>query len=314
MKDFIEQILQSADLPKNPSSLYEPVEYALSGGGKRLRPLILLETVKGLGGVAESCYNQCTAIEMFHNFTLLHDDVMDKSDMRRGRPSVAAKWNENTAILSGDAMLTLATQLMMKCSDRHLRLLLDLFNNTALRVYEGQSFDMEFESRTNVTITEYLEMIRLKTSELIACALMAGAILCDASPKVIGLLRTYGLKLGEAFQLRDDFLDTFGDSATFGKKIGGDILNNKKTYLSILALERDKSGIIKDAFDNKLHGDKKIEKVTEIYRELALDKEICDEINKNARMAIGVLEEVPFNREAINFFTELAQKLALRQN
>lgn len=221
---------------RRPAGLYEPVSYVLSLGGKRIRPVLMMMAYDLYKEDVESIFNQATGIEVYHNYTLLHDDLMDQADRRRGKPTVHKVWNENTAILSGDAMLVLAYQFMAEgCPAGLLKPVMDLFSLTALEICEGQQFDMEFETRDDVTEEEYLEMIRLKTSVLLAAALKLGAMLGGASEEDAARLYDFGVNLGVAFQLKDDLLDVYGDVKVFGKNIGGDILCNKKTYLLIQA-------------------------------------------------------------------------------
>jgi geranylgeranyl diphosphate synthase, type II len=229
---------QTQTCTQTPQSLYAPINYILSIGGKQLRPALVLAAYELWHEDTTAALTAAHAIEVFHNFTLMHDDIMDAADVRRGQPTAHIKYNVNTAILSGDAMLILAYQYLAKaCASQpqHLSLGLDLFSQTAIEVCEGQQYDVDFETRTDVTIPEYIRMIELKTSVLLACALRLGAIIADASAADAAHLYEFGRNLGIAFQLQDDILDTFGDAATFGKRIGGDILNNKKTYLVLRA-------------------------------------------------------------------------------
>lgn len=217
--------------------LYTPIEYTLAGGGKRIRPVLVLLACAACGGDPREALDAAVGVEVFHNFTLLHDDVMDKSDTRRGRPTVHKQWDENVAILSGDAMLTLATQLVSHVPDGALREVIVTFNDMAMRIYEGQALDMDFENRSEVSLEEYIDMIRRKTSALLSGALRIGALIAGASRETAEALAEYGDRLGLAFQIRDDYLDVYGDPATFGKPVGGDIANNKKTFLLISAME-----------------------------------------------------------------------------
>lgn len=237
LQEMYQGWLEALALNRNPQSLYEPVKYVLSMGGKRLRPVLMLLAYNLFKDDVERVKPQALGIEIYHNFTLLHDDLMDKADVRRGHPTVHKRWNDNTAILSGDAMTVLAYQQIEQCDERHLRKVINLFNQTAIEICEGQQYDMDFESRLDVTEAEYMEMIRLKTSVLLAASLKIGAILADASEKDADLLYVFGICLGLAFQLKDDLLDVYGDPKVFGKKNGGDILCNKKTFLLIKALE-----------------------------------------------------------------------------
>lgn len=221
----------------NPANLYEPVDYSLEMGGKRLRPLLLLLSSNMFSDSVSNALPAAVAIEMFHNFTLLHDDIMDKAEVRRNRPTVHKKFSENSAILSGDVMAFLSYRYLLESKSDNLQKILDLFTKTAIEVCEGQQLDMEFENRLQVAENEYIEMIRLKTAVLLACALKAGALAANAQIDVANQLYEFGINLGLAFQLQDDLLDSFGKQESFGKKIGGDILANKKTFLSIKALE-----------------------------------------------------------------------------
>lgn len=230
--------LAAMPLDRKPEGLYVPVKYVLSLGGKRIRPVLMLMAYELFRDDVETILPAALGIETYHNYTLLHDDVMDKADMRRGKPTVHRVWNENTAILSGDAMLVLAYRLMSQTKNEHLRPVLDLFTETALEIGEGQQYDMDFEKRMDVKEEEYIEMIRLKTSVLLACALKLGAIQADAPAADAELLYHFGENLGLAFQLQDDLLDVYGDPATFGKNIGGDILEGKKTFMLINAFQR----------------------------------------------------------------------------
>lgn len=220
-----------------PQGLYDPVAYVLSMGGKRIRPVLMQAACNLYKEEVDTVLDAAAGIEMYHNYTLLHDDLMDRADMRRGKKTVHKVWNDNTAILSGDAMLVLAYRQMEKCPDAHLREVLELFSQTALEICEGQQLDMEFEQRKDVCEAEYLEMIRLKTSVLLAASLKIGALLGGSPTEDAQRLYDFGISLGLAFQLKDDLLDVYGDAAVFGKNIGGDILCNKKTYLLIKAFE-----------------------------------------------------------------------------
>lgn len=279
--------------------------------------MLLLATCEALGREPEKAINQAVGIEMFHNFTLLHDDVMDKAEVRRGRPTVHRRWNESVAILSGDAMLTMATQLVVKCTDIYtadcMAEILDLFNTTAMEVYAGQQLDMEFESRRDVTVEEYIEMIRLKTSVLLACACKMGALMAGASAAEADAMYRYGELLGLAFQLQDDNLDTYGDPALFGKEIGGDIINEKKTWLWINAVNREPRRLQR-VLDQKLTDYLKIREVRKIYDDLGLKEESQALIERYANEAVEALTGVEMTPEARDFFTSLALKSAARSH
>ena len=318
MKEYNEYLhivtdaISNLRLPGQPSGLYDPIRYTLNCGGKRLRPVLALAACEAFGKEAMTAIHQAIAIEMFHNFTLLHDDVMDKAEVRRGRPTVHVKWNEETAILSGDAMLTTANMLLaVKCGER-LPQALELFNGTAMNIYEGQQYDMDFESRTDVTVEEYMEMIRLKTSVLLGCACGMGALMADAPFETQVRFFDFGVNLGLAFQLQDDYLDTYGDPETFGKSIGGDILNDKKTWLLIMAMNEDKSGRIKSMLGTTDDPESKIKAVRSIYDELDLPQRIHELISAYIDTAIKCLDHLELAPEARSFFMDLALKSATR--
>lgn len=235
-KEFLEY-LRSKDWVREPKNLYEPIDYILQLSGKRIRPILTLMACDVFSGRYQTALPAALAVEVFHNFTLVHDDIMDDAPLRRGQKTVHEKWNINTGILSGDAMLILAYQLFENYDPPVFQKLAKLFSQTALEVCDGQQLDIDFETRNDVTIEQYLYMIRLKTSVLVAASLKMGAIVAEASESDANLLYDYGLNLGLAFQLQDDYLDTFGDPKTFGKQVGGDIIENKKTYLYLKALE-----------------------------------------------------------------------------
>lgn len=272
---------RSEELKKmNPIKLYRPVDYSLEMGGKRLRPALLLMAYNMFSDSVQDAVPAAIAIEVFHNFTLLHDDIMDKADVRRNRPTVHKKFSENSAILSGDVMAFLSYRFLSECKSENLHEVFDIFTKTAIEVCEGQQFDMEFETRMDVREAEYLEMIRLKTAVLLACSLKIGALLANASKEVAEQLYQFGINLGIAFQLQDDLLDSFGNQQFFGKKIGGDILANKKTFLSINALQ-NASDSGKQELQNWFRvtdydSDEKITAVMKIYNQLNI-KELTEQ-------------------------------------
>lgn len=318
MKEYSEylQIIKDAisnlRLPEQPSGLYDPIRYTLDCGGKRLRPVLTLAACEAMGKEPMTAIHQAIAIEMFHNFTLLHDDVMDKADVRRGRPTVHVKWNEETAILSGDAMLTTSTMLLAVKAGEHLAQALELFNGTAMNIYEGQQYDMDFESRNDVTVEEYMEMIRLKTSVLLGCACAMGALMADAPFETQVRFFDYGVNLGLAFQLQDDYLDTYGNPETFGKAIGGDILNDKKTWLLIMAMDEDATGTVRSLLGNNSNPEEKISKVRAVYDALNLPERIHELISAYIDTAIKNLDNIELSPEARVFFMDLALKSATR--
>ena len=313
LTEFIEQGLERLPYPSEPANLYEPIKYTMCSGGKRLRPVLLLATMMAYDKYVGKGLSHALGLEMFHNFTLLHDDVMDNADVRRGRPTVHRRWDANTAILSGDAMLTMATRLMGDCDDCHLRAVMEVFNRTAMQIYEGQQYDMDFESRNDVSVDEYINMIRLKTSVLLGCACYIGAVLSDAGDYDAEQMYEYGMQLGIAFQLRDDYLDTYGDPAVFGKAIGGDILNDKKTWLLINALTEDKSGVIENAIGGTIEGEAKIDAVRGVYDALGLPARINSLIEEYEHKALEALGRTSMSESGREFFEELAHEMTGRQ-
>ncbi len=235
--NHVEKALCSIQLPDYPTNLYEPIQYTLSLKAKRMRPMLILFALDMFKKPLELGYNAVCGIELFHNFTLIHDDIMDNAPTRRSMPTVHAKWNTNTAILSGDATFVLAHEFISDTNSPNLKAILKNFHKTALEVCEGQMLDMQFETRNNVTIPEYINMIRLKTSVLLGCSLYIGALLAETSKENAQKLYDFGVKLGIAFQLQDDYLDVYADSNKFGKQVGGDIIANKKTWLMLKAIE-----------------------------------------------------------------------------
>lgn len=310
---IIEQKLKSLNYPSAPAGLYEPIAYTLDGGGKRLRPVLTLAACEAFGGEASTAVNQAAAVEMFHNFTLLHDDVMDGADMRRGRPTVHLKWDDRTAILSGDAMLTLAGILVRRdCQPDKAVAASDLLDRTAMEVYEGQQYDMDFERRSDVTVREYLEMIRLKTSVLLGCACRMGALMADASQQDADAMYDYGVLLGLAFQLQDDWLDTYGDPIVFGKEIGGDIINDKKTWLLITALQEDAGGALLKEMSTPSAPAEKIRRVKEVYDRLDLSRRCHELVDHYVDRAVAALGNVDITPAARDFFTIIAEKSRTR--
>ena len=270
--------------PVQPVGLYEPIRYVLSMGGKRIRPVFLLLSYGMYRDDLDRVMNAALGLETYHNYTLLHDDLMDRADMRRGMPTVHKKWNNNTAILSGDSMLVMAANLILSVDSPAFREIMQLFIQTALLIGEGQQYDMNFELRTDVTENEYIEMIRLKTSVLVACAVKMGAMLGGATTEDMDALYVFGEKVGLAFQLQDDYLDVYGNAEIFGKRIGGDIICNKKTFLLISAYHNANETQQKDLMDwlsrEQFDEIEKIRAVTSIYNQLGIDKLCMKRINK----------------------------------
>ena len=302
--------------PMQPERLYHPVYYTMSLGGKRLRPVLMLMACEAVGGKAGDALMPAVGLELFHNFTLLHDDLMDRADVRRGRATVWRRWNENVAILSGDAMLTMATQYIARASEKVLAPVMELYNKTAMEIYEGQQWDMDFEDRNDVKVEEYLEMIRLKTSVLLGCACKMGAIVGGASQAVAADFYRMGVNVGLAFQLQDDVLDVWGDPATFGKEIGGDIMNNKKTFLLLSAMnlatgddaEQLRYWLEKEDADPAL----KIPAVRGIYEKLGLREMSEQYIATYSNHALETLNAMRIDSDAAQVFNDLIVKLIKR--
>lgn len=314
---IVEEAVRALNLPGAPlDSLYNPVKYGLEAGGKRLRPVMLLMGAEAFGGedALSKSVDAAVGYEIFHNFTLLHDDVMDNSDLRRGRASVRAKWDDNTAILSGDTMLTLATQKVALVEDSLLRRVLDTFNDMALAVYEGQRLDMDFENLPEVSVSEYLNMISLKTGALMGAALKTGALIGGASDKDAELMYEFGNTLGIAFQMEDDWLDTFGDADTFGKPIGGDIRNLKKTYLVVSALQQAPNDA--EAFRNAFalpNAELRVKTVTRIMQHMKLDQKVRADIAAYTSKAMAALKASSLAEPQKEAFRNLVDKLASRK-
>lgn len=302
--ELVNEGINSLPYDRKPQSLYEPIIYTMSQGGKRIRPVLTLLSYYMFRDDIRQALPCAMGLEMYHNYTLLHDDLMDNADMRRGNMTVHKKWDANTAILSGDSMLVVSYQLMSQCPQEMLQQVIDTFTITALEIGEGQQYDMDFEKRTDVTEEEYIEMIRLKTSVLLACAAKIGAILAGASSEEQNHAYRFGEQLGLAFQLQDDFLDVYGDEKVFGKKIGGDITSNKKTYMLIKALERAE-GIDRQQLEywieaQEFDRSEKVNAVTEIYTRLGIDTLAKERIDKYFTSALNHLDAIsaPAERKA----------------
>ena len=301
-----------------PVELYDPIDYIMSLGGKRLRPCLLLMACDMFGGNVEQAVQPALAIEVFHNFTLMHDDIMDKAPLRRGKPTVHEKWNTNIAILAGDVMMVEANKLIMQVDNSILRQVLDVFNNTAVGVCEGQQIDMNFETLNTVSIDEYINMIRLKTAVLLGGTLQIGAIIGGASVRDAELLYNFGEQLGIAFQLQDDILDVYGDPEKFGKQVGGDILSNKKTYLLIKALELAQGENLNQLNHwlaaTSYNPAEKVNAVKGIYNQLSIRAHAEDEMNKYAQMAMQNLESINLSDERKSILKEFADMLLVREH
>ena len=317
--EYLERVnnaIKAIPYPEQPSHLYEPITYTMDLGGKRLRPVLVLMACEAVGGDINRALTPAIGLEMFHNFTLLHDDVMDKADIRRGKPTVHVKWDDNTAILSGDAMLTMATRLLAQAPADVMPQVMDLYNRPAMEIYEGQQYDVDFETRNDVTVDEYIEMIRLKTSVLLGCACKMGALIGGADEATAQLFYKVGENLGLAFQLQDDMLDVWGDEATFGKAIGGDIMNNKKTFLLINAMQRA-TGDHKVELSLWLSTPNasravKVPAVTAIYDALNLRSLSLDAINRYNDEALNALNKIAISNEARSEFANFITRLVKR--
>ena len=307
--DKVNAHIESLDYARQPMNLYEPVKYILSLGGKRIRPAMMLMAYNMFRDDVEKILDPALALEIYHNFTLLHDDLMDNADVRRGKPTVHKRWDANTAILSGDVMLTLADVYMSRVDDAYFRDVMATFHTTSIEIAEGQQYDMDFETRNDVAEAEYIEMIRLKTSVLLACALKIGAILGGASKEDAEHLYRLGESIGLAFQLRDDYLDVYGDPKVFGKKVGGDILCNKKTYLYINALrladQEQRAALDYWATATDIVPEEKVAAVTAIYTALGLpemSRNIEEQYYRRAQASLEALSVAEDKKQVLREF------------
>jgi len=302
----------------SPAELYDPVFYSLKNGGKRIRPVLLLMGLNLFREEIEKGISSAMAVEIFHNFTLLHDDIMDNSSQRRNQPTVHKKWGVNTAILSGDAMMIMAYHFLAKSPGGNLSSLMKVFNKAALEVCEGQQYDMNFEDKPDVKEEDYLEMIRLKTSVLHAASLQLGAIIGGAGEADQDNLYRFGLNLGMAFQLQDDYLDTFGDQSVFGKRIGNDILTNKKTFLLVKAMELS-TGVTREKLDQwtrvkDFDDNKKIKEVTAIYDLLSVAELTRNKIRFFHQNSLDCLMKIKVDSQRKSALAEVAEQLIVRNS
>lgn len=297
--------LSTLDFGKNPDRLYDPIYYALSVGGKRIRPVLCLMSSELFGGDFEDAIHAALGVEIFHNFTLLHDDMMDKAEMRRGKPVVHVKWNENIALLSGDAMSVIAYKYICE-SKKNLKDILDVFSDTALKICEGQQYDMDFEEMSNVSESEYLKMIKLKTAVLLAASLKIGAICAESKLEDQQKIYDFGENLGMAFQLQDDLLDVYGNPAVFGKNIGGDIVANKKTYLLIKALEMANAEQAKKLnywiMLKEFNSEEKIQSVRAIYDEIGIREHSENLMNEYFHKAFKIFDSIELESSKRKFY------------
>jgi geranylgeranyl diphosphate synthase type II len=316
LQEQLHRILASERILTEPKELYDPIIYTLSLGGKRIRPLLVLAGCDLYGGNLEEAINAAIGIELFHNFTLLHDDIMDQAPIRRGKETVYKKWNSNVAILSGDTMFALATEYISKTHETILPEVLTTFISTARQVCEGQQYDMNFENREDVSIAEYIRMIRLKTAVLIACSLKLGAIIAGASGDEKKKIYAFGENLGLAFQLQDDLLDTFGEENKFGKEIGGDILARKKTFLYVKALElaneSQQEELLRHLADCTIMASEKIRRVKELYRILHIEEMTQAEISVYFSKALECLDQMNADKDGKAELRRFADHLLVR--
>ncbi len=313
-EDFL-AYLKSTIKIKEPKNLYEPIHYILQIGGKRLRPILTIMTCDLFNGNVKNSYDAALAVEVFHNFTLIHDDIMDSAPIRRGKETVHIKWDINTGILSGDAMMIMAYKCFENYEEGIFKKLMCLFNQTALEVCEGQQLDVDFEVRNDVSISEYIKMITNKTSVLVAAAMKMGAIVAEVSDEEANKIYAFGLNLGIAFQLQDDYLDTFGDVATFGKQIGGDIIENKKTYLYLKALEicdeNDKNKLL-NYYNSKTEDSKKVSEVTSLFLKNSISEFTIKEIEMYTNKSFEILETLSISSEKIEILKSFGLGLMKR--
>lgn len=318
LQAIVEKSFIELQLPSEPRNLYDPIKYTISLGGKRLRPILCLMAANLFSDVIDKALKPAIALEIFHNFTLIHDDIMDNAEVRRGKPTVYRKWNSNVAILSGDAAMIVAYKHVAQTDPLYLLEILKVFNKTALEVCDGQQYDMEFEKQTIVTEVDYLKMIELKTSVLIGAAAKIGAITGGASLPDADKLYNFGKNLGMAFQLQDDLLDTFGDPKLFGKAIGGDIIENKKTLLLIAAQKNsspeNQAQLVKLMKDSEMDKEKKIAAVKAIYTDAGVQNIVEQKITSYYSAALEELGKIQVREERKEMLLMLAQKVMGRKS
>ncbi|WP_179339257.1 polyprenyl synthetase family protein [Winogradskyella ludwigii] len=316
-QDTFLKYLETFTESKEPKNLYNPINYILQLGGKRLRPILTLMTAEVFGEDAQKAMDAALSIEVFHNFSLVHDDIMDDAPLRRGEETVHEKWNLNTGILSGDAMLIMAYQLFENYEAETFQALAKLFSKTALEVCEGQQYDIDFETRDDVTIIEYLKMIEYKTAVLVGAAMKMGAIVAKASNEDQNSIYEFGRLLGIAFQLQDDYLDAFGNPETFGKQVGGDIIENKKTYLVLKTLElgskEAQSNLTKLMSNSELSNDNKVESVKELFTNSGAAKATQDAVKAYTNKAFKVLEGLDIPEDKKQLLRVFGEQLMTRR-
>ncbi|MNS41169.1 (2E,6E)-farnesyl diphosphate synthase [compost metagenome] len=318
LQEIITNEIDQLQLPEYPAELYEPIRYLLNLGGKRMRPVLTLMGCNLFSDGIQGAIKPALAVEVFHNFTLVHDDIMDNAPIRRGKATVHEKWDANSAILSGDVMMVKAYELLMQVPDSKLRDLLTIFNKTAIEVCEGQQIDMNFESREYVGVNEYLEMIGLKTAVLLGCSLQIGALIGNATTEEAEHLYQFGKNLGIAFQLQDDILDVFGEPEKFGKMVGGDIIANKKTFLLIKAHElaqgENKANLERWLTTKVFKTEDKVKAVTEIYDQLNIRKLAEIEMQHFAEKALFHINQISLSESRKQPLVEFAEQLMVREH
>jgi geranylgeranyl diphosphate synthase type II len=313
----IDEAFGAIRFPSAPADLYDPITYTLGLGGKRLRPLLVLASCQMFGGEIDDAINPAIGIELFHNFTLLHDDIMDEAPLRRGKETVYKKWNSNVAILAGDTMFAVANKYMLRTRPHAISQVVELFNQTAIEVCEGQQYDMDYEKQSNVSIPDYIEMIRLKTAVLLAASLKTGAIIAGAENDDCDHIYDFGINIGLAFQLKDDLLDVYGDQVKFGKVSGGDIIAGKKTYLYLKALES--AGPQAEYFHelyaaHNLPSSEKVMKVKGIFNQLNIEELTRQLIDNYYQKALHDLSCISLPEEAMEELSDYAAGLMEREN
>ena len=314
---LIDDAFTRIQFPREPADLYNPITYTLGLGGKRLRPLLVLASCQMFGGEITEAINPAIGIELFHNFTLLHDDIMDQAPLRRGKETVYKKWNSNVAILAGDTMFAVANKYMLRTRLQAISQVVELFNQTAIEVCEGQQYDMDYEKRKNITIADYLEMIRLKTAVLLAASLKTGAIIAGADSVDCNFIYQFGINIGLAFQLKDDLLDVYGIQEKFGKVSGGDIIAGKKTYLYLKALES--AGPQTDYFrrlyaSREIDSTEKVIQVKEIFNQLNIELHTRELIDDYYQKALHDLSSISLPEEAMEALSEYTAGLMERES
>jgi geranylgeranyl diphosphate synthase type II len=316
LQALINKAINDTQYTEQPVELYEPISYLMELGGKRMRPVLVLVSTELFGGPVLKALDAAIGIEIFHNFTLMHDDIMDKAPIRRGKPTVHVKWNESAAILSGDVMFVEAYKLMIKVEDNILRDVLAIFSETASGVCQGQQADMNFENRNDVSLAEYLEMIRQKTAVLLAGSMQIGALIGGAAQDQAKLLYEFGQNLGLAFQLQDDILDVYGDPEKFGKQVGGDILSNKKTFMLIKAKELAKGNIANELIqwiETSNNPTAKVEAITNIYNQLEVRKLATFLMEDYVNKALHALDQIAVEAGKKELLKGFAEQLLIRE-